>query len=67
MAPPVEPRAGRIDVLGVGVDPLTVAELHAEIARLARGGKLGLVLNVNAHCLNLCYRGFFIAGLSERR
>jgi len=47
---------GRIDVLGVGVDPITVAELHAEIARLARGGRLGLVLNVNAHCLNLCYR-----------
>jgi N-acetylglucosaminyldiphosphoundecaprenol N-acetyl-beta-D-mannosaminyltransferase len=43
-------------VLGVGVDPITVAELHAEIARLLRGGRLGLVLNVNAHCLNLCYR-----------
>lgn len=55
MAPPVEPRAGRIDVLGVGVDPITVDGLHAEIARLARGGRLGLVLNVNAHCLNLCY------------
>jgi len=55
VAPPVGPRAGRIDILGVGVDPLTVAELHAEIARLARCGRLGLVLNVNAHCLNLCY------------
>jgi N-acetylglucosaminyldiphosphoundecaprenol N-acetyl-beta-D-mannosaminyltransferase len=43
-------------VLGVGVDPITVAELHAEIARLLRSGRLGLVLNVNAHCLNLCYR-----------
>jgi N-acetylglucosaminyldiphosphoundecaprenol N-acetyl-beta-D-mannosaminyltransferase len=43
-------------VLGVGVDPITVAELHAEIVRLLRGGRLGLVLNVNAHCLNLCYR-----------
>jgi N-acetylglucosaminyldiphosphoundecaprenol N-acetyl-beta-D-mannosaminyltransferase len=39
----------------VGVDPITVDELHAEIARLIRGGKLGLVLNVNARCLNLCY------------
>ena len=56
MAPPVEPRAGRINVLGVGVDPITVAELHAEIARLLRGGRLGLVLNVNAYCLNLCYK-----------
>ncbi len=55
MAPHVEPRAGKIDVLGVGVDLLTVAELHAEIARLVRDGRLGLVLNVNAHCLNLCY------------
>ena len=55
MASHVESRAGRIDVLGVGVDLLTVAELHAEIARLVRDGRLGLVLNVNAHCLNLCY------------
>jgi N-acetylglucosaminyldiphosphoundecaprenol N-acetyl-beta-D-mannosaminyltransferase len=46
---------GRIDILGVGVDPLTVEELHVEIGRLVRGGKRGLVLNVNAHCLNLCY------------
>jgi N-acetylglucosaminyldiphosphoundecaprenol N-acetyl-beta-D-mannosaminyltransferase len=51
-------------VLGVGVDPLTVEDLHAEIGRLVRGGRGGLVLNVNAHCLNLCYedpalRGFF--------
>ena len=56
MAPHVEPRAGRIDVLGVGVDPITVDELHAEIARLVRVGKPGLILNVNAHCLNLSYK-----------
>jgi N-acetylglucosaminyldiphosphoundecaprenol N-acetyl-beta-D-mannosaminyltransferase len=37
------------------VDPLTVGELHAEIEHLVRGGERGLVLNVNAHCLNLCY------------
>jgi N-acetylglucosaminyldiphosphoundecaprenol N-acetyl-beta-D-mannosaminyltransferase len=56
VASSVGPRAGRIDVLGVGVDPITVDELHAQIARLVRSGKLGLVLNVNAHCLNLCYK-----------
>jgi N-acetylglucosaminyldiphosphoundecaprenol N-acetyl-beta-D-mannosaminyltransferase len=39
----------------VGVNPLTVDELHAEIERLVRGAEHGLVLNVNAHCLNLCY------------
>jgi N-acetylglucosaminyldiphosphoundecaprenol N-acetyl-beta-D-mannosaminyltransferase len=47
--------SSRVDVLGVGVDPVSVEELQAEIKRLARGGELGLVLNVNAHCLNLCY------------
>jgi N-acetylglucosaminyldiphosphoundecaprenol N-acetyl-beta-D-mannosaminyltransferase len=52
---PVKDLVGRIDILGVGVDPLTVEELHVEIGRLVRGGKRGLVLNVNAHCLNLCY------------
>lgn len=48
-------RAGRVDVLGVGVDPLTVEELHSEIRRLVRGCAGALVLNVNAHALNLCY------------
>ncbi len=37
------------------MDPLTVGELHAEIENLVRHGERGLVLNVNAHCLNLCY------------
>ena len=48
------------------MDPLTVGDLQAEVGRLVRGGRGGLVLNVNAHCLNLCYadpalRGFFNA------
>ena len=46
------------------MDPLTVEELHGEIRRLARGRGRGLVLNANAHCLNLCHedpalRAFF--------
>jgi N-acetylglucosaminyldiphosphoundecaprenol N-acetyl-beta-D-mannosaminyltransferase len=45
----------RVDVLGVGVDPVGVEELNAEIENLVRRGEHGLVLNVNAHCLNLCY------------
>jgi N-acetylglucosaminyldiphosphoundecaprenol N-acetyl-beta-D-mannosaminyltransferase len=66
MAGPVKHPADRVNVLGVGVDPLTVGDLHAEVGRLVRGGRGGLVLNVNAHCLNLCYadpalRGFFNA------
>jgi N-acetylglucosaminyldiphosphoundecaprenol N-acetyl-beta-D-mannosaminyltransferase len=45
-------RGGRVGVLGVGVDRITAEALHEEITRLAsrRGG---IVLNVNAHCLNL--------------
>ena len=53
-------------MLGVGVDPITIEELHAEIERLARRGERGTVLNVNANCLNLLYgspalREFFAA------
>jgi N-acetylglucosaminyldiphosphoundecaprenol N-acetyl-beta-D-mannosaminyltransferase len=47
---------GRVNVLGVGLDPLTVEELHAEIGRLVRSGERGLVLNANAYCLNLCFQ-----------
>jgi N-acetylglucosaminyldiphosphoundecaprenol N-acetyl-beta-D-mannosaminyltransferase len=55
---------GRVEVLGVGVDALTVEELQAEVWRLVRVERRGLVLNVNAHCLNLCHedpalRAFF--------
>jgi N-acetylglucosaminyldiphosphoundecaprenol N-acetyl-beta-D-mannosaminyltransferase len=46
----------RIDVLGVGVDPVTVEELHAEIAHFIREEGHALVLNANVHCLNLAYK-----------
>ena len=57
--------AERVEVLGVWVDAVTVDGLHAEIRRLIRR-RGGLMLNVNAHCLNLCYedpglRDFFNA------
>lgn len=45
----------RVNVLGVGVDPLTVDELHAEISYLIREGRHALVLPVNVHYLNLAY------------
>ncbi len=47
-------RPGRVEVLGVGVDPVTVDGLQARVRDLVRR-RGGLVLNVNAHCLNLCY------------
>ena len=47
-------RGGRVGVLGVGVDRITAGGLHEEITRLVRR-RDGIVLNVNAHCLNLLY------------
>jgi N-acetylglucosaminyldiphosphoundecaprenol N-acetyl-beta-D-mannosaminyltransferase len=44
-----------VNVLGVGVDPLTVKDLHAKIGRLVRNSKRALVLSANANCLNLSH------------
>jgi N-acetylglucosaminyldiphosphoundecaprenol N-acetyl-beta-D-mannosaminyltransferase len=46
----------RINVLGVGVDALTVAELHERIRGFVWEGRRATVLNANAHCLNLASR-----------
>lgn len=48
--------AERVNVLGVGVNPLTVEELEAEVRRRVRGAECAVILNANAHCLNLAYR-----------
>ena len=48
--------ANRVNVLGVGVDPLRVEDLHAQIGRLVRYRGPALALNANANCLNLCYK-----------
>ncbi len=58
-------RSGRVGVLGVWVDRITAEGLHAEVTRLVRR-RDGIVLNVNAHCLNLLHedeglRDFFAA------
>jgi len=54
----------RVEILGVGVDPLEVGELHRRLARAVRREEHALFLNVNAHALNLLYedeelRSFF--------
>ena len=61
-----KPVRKRVNILGVGVDPVNVAELHERILRILREGGHALVLHVNAHGLNLCYhdlalRSFFNA------
>ncbi|MBA4115611.1 MAG: WecB/TagA/CpsF family glycosyltransferase [Rubrobacter sp.] len=50
------PADERVNVLGVWVDPLTVAELHATILGIVRERGHALVLHQNVHGLNLCYR-----------
>lgn len=49
-------RKERVNVLGVRVDPLSVAELHGRILSIVREGGHALVLHANVHGLNLCYR-----------
>jgi N-acetylglucosaminyldiphosphoundecaprenol N-acetyl-beta-D-mannosaminyltransferase len=46
----------RAHLLGVQVSLLTVAEVHAHICQIIERGHKALVLNANAHCLNLAYR-----------
>ncbi len=58
--------AEKVDVLGVGVDPLTVGELHQEIARFVENGDHALVLHANVHALNLAYRDPSLRALFNR-
>ncbi len=59
-------KGGKIEVLGVSVNPVTVDELHAALLRLAGEDGLSLVLSANAHCLNLCYRDPALRGFLNR-
>lgn len=56
----------KVDVLGVGVDPLTVEELHEEISRFVENGEHALVLHANVHGLNLAYCSGRLRGLFNR-
>ena len=60
------PMREKINVLGVGVDPLTVEELHAEIGRFVEDGRHALVLHANAHGLNLAHRDPRLRGILNR-
>ena len=46
----------RVNVLGVHVSTLTVAELHEQIASTIRQQQKRLVLHVNVHGINLCHK-----------
>jgi N-acetylglucosaminyldiphosphoundecaprenol N-acetyl-beta-D-mannosaminyltransferase len=44
-----------VEVLGVRIDALSVSDLHRDIVQYVTTGAHALVLNVNAHCLNLAF------------
>jgi N-acetylglucosaminyldiphosphoundecaprenol N-acetyl-beta-D-mannosaminyltransferase len=50
------PEEQRVNILGVWVDALTVAGLHAKILGIVRERGHALVLHANVHGLNLCCR-----------
>lgn len=57
----------RIDVLGVQVDPYpTIEALHHDLHRLIDQQQHALVLNVNAHALNLAYEQPWLRDLFNR-
>jgi N-acetylglucosaminyldiphosphoundecaprenol N-acetyl-beta-D-mannosaminyltransferase len=56
----------RVDVLGVGVDPMTAEQLRAEIRRLVYSGEHGLVLSANVRFLNLCYEDDVLRAFANR-
>lgn len=47
---------GRVHVLGVPIDPLTVSDLHARLLGFVRAGACATVLHVNVHAINLAQR-----------
>lgn len=54
--------ARKVNVLGVGVDPLTVEELHARIARFVEDGEHATILHANVHGLNHAHRDARLRG-----
>lgn len=49
-------RPGRVSVLGVPIDPLTVDDLHGHLLRFVRTGARATVLHANVHAINLASR-----------
>ena len=52
-----------IVIMGVKVHPLRIGELHQEIENIIHNDKHGLILNVNANCLNLAYKNAWMRDL----
>ena len=55
-------RTEGVSVLGIGVDPLTVPELHGRIAAAVREQARATFLHVNVHALNLACRHPWLHG-----
>jgi N-acetylglucosaminyldiphosphoundecaprenol N-acetyl-beta-D-mannosaminyltransferase len=66
MADPGGPPAPRVDVLGVPVDPLDIASLHARLCAFVRSGARATVLHANVHAINLACRHDWLRDVFRR-
>ncbi|MFQ6099705.1 MAG: WecB/TagA/CpsF family glycosyltransferase [Anaerolineae bacterium] len=57
---------GRVSLLGIPIDALTVSQLHDEITGIIEAGQKALILNVNVHCMNLAYERPWLRGMLNR-
>ena len=62
-----EVHTGRINILGVWIDALTVDELHDTFVSLIARREHAQVLNVNVNCLNLAYEHRWLRDLAQCR
>lgn len=54
------PNRNKIYILGVGIDPIRVDELHRHILDFVISKRHARILNVNVHCLNLASRTLWL-------
>lgn len=59
------PRARRVRVLGVPIDPLTVDELHEHLLRFVRERAGATVLHANVHAINLARSHPWFSGILQ--
>jgi N-acetylglucosaminyldiphosphoundecaprenol N-acetyl-beta-D-mannosaminyltransferase len=56
----------KIDILGIHIHPVGIAQLHTLISDLILHDKHGVVLNVNVYCLNLAFENPWLKALLNR-
>ncbi len=55
-----------VDILGIDVAKLTVEQLHHWLGHYIQTHQKELILNVNVHCMNLCFQHNWLPGLLQQ-